>query len=96
MLAPFVPYISIIGIILAVTGIVFAVMKKKFAFIPTYVLLILSLLLIGATQLPQDPGSWAGMVYALFGVFGLIATLIVFLITLLVISMKKGKIEEIK
>lgn len=96
MLAPFVPYITIIGIILAITGIVFAFIKKKYAFLPTYVLLILALLLIGATQLPQDPGSWAGMVYALFGVFMLIATLVVFIITLLIVSLKKNKIEEIK
>lgn len=96
MLAPFVPYISIIGIILAIVGIVFCFIRKKFAFLPTYLLLIISLGLIGLTQLPQESGSWAGMVYALFGVLMLIVTIITSLITLLIVSLKKGKIEEIK
>lgn len=96
MLAPFVPYIGGFGLLIAVLGITYSVVKKKYAFLPTYALLFLASLFFTLAALPQNAGDWGAIFYILFGMFFLIAAFIALIVVAIIRLLKDDKIEQIK
>lgn len=94
-MVPFIPYISGFGLLAIVAGLVFLIIKQKFAFIPTLILLALGLVFIWLSQMPQPAGSWNDLMYVLFGLFFLFVGLIVGSVTLLIKALRKPT-EQIK
>ncbi len=94
-MVPFIPYIAGIGLLAIVVSLVFSVIKQKFAFIPTLILLALGLVFIWLSQMPQPAGSWNDLMYVLFGLFFFFVGLVVGLVTLLIKALRKPT-EQIK
>ena len=67
MLAPFVPYISGLGLFISILGIVYSSVKKKYTFVPAYGLLFLSSVFFAFAALPQNAGDWGAIFYIVFG-----------------------------
>ena len=82
--------VFIIAILLVLTLMFFTVKKKKAYWLPTQFFLLLAVIFVGLTQVSPSQDGWADLGYIIFGVFSLMAMVVVAGITSII---KRKKID---
>jgi surface polysaccharide O-acyltransferase-like enzyme len=80
-----------LGIIILGFIIIKLARKRQFAYLPALVFLSISFLFLALGQLPQQGGGFGDIIYILFGVFMIFASVLSALIALGVKSYQKSK-----
>ncbi|MCR3906399.1 MAG: hypothetical protein NUK62_05190 [Tenericutes bacterium] len=84
--------LTVIGLFIATLIIMFLVKRNKTYLIPSVLLLMISLTLIGLSQtVDTSGGGWEDVIYTIFGVFFFIVSIIMTLIVLLIRAYRKNK-----